>query len=66
MLKRGQTYRQVYDAFEWQIPEFYNIGIDICDKWAQQRSRLALMIFISARYKRASASLASRLRSHMV
>ena len=43
MLKPGQTYSQVYDSFQWQIPQFYNIGIDICDKWARQRSRLALI-----------------------
>lgn len=33
----------MYDTFKWEIPEFYNIGIDICDKWAHQRSRLALI-----------------------
>jgi len=43
MLKSGKTYRDVYDTFKWEIPDFYNIGIDICDKWAHQRSRLALI-----------------------
>jgi acetyl-CoA synthetase len=43
MLKAGRTYREVYDSFQWQIPEFYNIGVDICDKWAHQRYRLALI-----------------------
>jgi acetyl-CoA synthetase len=43
MLTRGKTYEDVYSTFKWQIPEFYNIGIDICDKWARQRSRLALI-----------------------
>jgi acetyl-CoA synthetase len=43
MLTRAKTYEDVYNAFQWQIPEFYNIGIDICDKWARQRSRLALI-----------------------
>ena len=43
MLKPGKTYEDVYNNFQWQIPEFYNIGIDICDKWAQQRDRLALI-----------------------
>jgi len=43
VLKSGKTYRDVYDTFKWEIPEFYNIGIDICDKWAHQRSRLALI-----------------------
>ena len=43
MLQPGKNYTQVYDAFQWNIPEFYNIGIDICDKWAPQRNRLALI-----------------------
>ena len=43
MLKPGKTYDEVYDSFEWKIPEFYNIGVDICDKWAHQRYRLALI-----------------------
>jgi acetyl-CoA synthetase len=43
MLTPAKTYEDVYNFFKWQIPEFYNIGIDICDKWAQQRYRLALI-----------------------
>ena len=43
MLRPGTNYAEVYDAFQWNIPEFYNIGIDICDKWVTQRNRLALI-----------------------
>ena len=43
MLKPGRTYDDVYNTFRWQIPEFYNIGVDICDKWADQGQRLALI-----------------------
>ncbi len=43
MLKPGRTYQEVYESFQWQIPEYYNIGVDICDKWADQRYRLALI-----------------------
>ncbi len=43
MLKPGKTYEDVYNSFRWQIPEFYNIGVDICDKWADQGQRLALI-----------------------
>ena len=43
MLKPGKTYEDVYNPFRWQIPEFYNIGVDICDKWADQGNRLALI-----------------------
>ena len=43
MLSPGKTYSEVYNTFQWQIPEFYNIGVDICDKWAEQGKRLALI-----------------------
>jgi acetyl-CoA synthetase len=43
MLKPGKTYEDVYNSFQWQIPEFYNIGVDICDKWADEGKRLALI-----------------------
>jgi acetyl-CoA synthetase len=43
MLKPGDSYDEVYNGFKWEIPEFYNIGVDICDKWAHQRYRMALV-----------------------
>jgi acetyl-CoA synthetase len=43
MLKKGLTYDQVYDSFRWKVPKYYNIGVDVCDKWADQRYRLALI-----------------------
>ena len=43
MLKPGKTYDEVFNSFRWEIPEFYNIGVDVCDKWAHQRYRLALI-----------------------
>jgi acetyl-CoA synthetase len=43
MLKPGNTYTEVYDSFRWEVPQHYNIGVDICDKWAGQPDRLALI-----------------------
>ncbi len=42
MLK-GQTYDEVCRNFSWEIPETFNIGIDVCDKWADGKNRLALI-----------------------
>ncbi len=39
----GKTYEEVYNNFEWEIPEYYNIGVDVCDKWAHEKDRLALI-----------------------
>ncbi|MGD9302126.1 MAG: AMP-binding protein, partial [Desulfobacterales bacterium] len=44
----GRTYEEVCRNFKWAIPEYYNIGFDVCDKWAGDRQRLAL-IYIDSR-----------------
>ncbi|HEX7954603.1 MAG TPA: AMP-dependent synthetase, partial [Burkholderiales bacterium] len=43
MLQKAQSYEAVRSAFNWAIPAFYNIGVDICDKWADDPERLALI-----------------------
>jgi len=43
MLKKGRTYDEVYASFRWKVPKYYNIGVDVCDKWANERYRLALI-----------------------
>ncbi|MEW6186035.1 MAG: AMP-binding protein [Thermodesulfobacteriota bacterium] len=43
MLKSGKTYQEIFDSFQWKVPKYYNIGVDVCDKWADQRYRLALI-----------------------
>ena len=42
-MQKADNYSQVYDNFEWSIPERYNIGVDVCDKWADGAGRLALV-----------------------
>jgi acetyl-CoA synthetase len=36
-------YRQARDAFRWQVPARFNIGVDACDRWARGDARLALI-----------------------
>jgi len=43
MLKRGSTYDEVYNSFKWNIPERYNIANDVCDQWADDPGRIALI-----------------------
>lgn len=43
MIKRGKTYEEVYESFAWNIPEFYNIADDVCDRWADDPNRIALI-----------------------
>ncbi|NOX62209.1 MAG: AMP-binding protein, partial [Chloroflexi bacterium] len=44
MLSQAPTYDELIRAFRWDIPETYNIGVDVCDKWADaEPDRLALI-----------------------
>jgi acetyl-CoA synthetase len=43
VIKPGDTYEEVISNFCWEIPEHYNIALDICDKWADQPDRVALI-----------------------
>jgi acetyl-CoA synthetase len=43
MLKPLDSYEAVYNTFKWKIPKYYNMGVDVCDKHAHQRYRLALI-----------------------
>jgi acetyl-CoA synthetase len=44
MLPRADTYEELVRQFRWQVPARYNIGVDVCDRWAaQEPDRLALL-----------------------
>jgi len=44
VLPRLDTYDDVYRQFRWNIPARYNIGVDVCDRWAaKEPDRLALL-----------------------
>src|SRR4051794_10292361 len=34
MLPDIRDYERLVGAFRWNIPERYNIGVDVCDRWA--------------------------------
>ena len=40
---RGKTYQEVCRNLKWKIPQYHSIGVDVCDKWAHDRHRLALI-----------------------
>ncbi len=44
MLPGKMPYDELIHAFRWQVPPNYNIGVDICDRWADtQPARIALI-----------------------
>ncbi len=44
MLPQTTDYAELYAGFRWRIPERYNIGIDVCDRWARtEPDRVAII-----------------------
>jgi acetyl-CoA synthetase len=44
MLPPATSYDELIAKFQWHIPTHYNIGVDVCDKWADSEpERLALI-----------------------
>jgi len=37
------TYEILYKNFKWNVPEYFNFGFDVVDKWAEDRTKLALI-----------------------
>ena len=43
MLKPEATYDDVLNGFRWEIPARFNIGVAVCDRWAAEPERSALI-----------------------
>lgn len=44
MLPNADSYDGMARAFAWRVPDRYNIGVDVCDRWAEaEPDRLALI-----------------------
>ena len=44
VLPRLDNYDGIYRQFRWNVPARYNIGVDVCDRWAaQEPGRLAIL-----------------------
>jgi len=44
MLERGKSYEALREDFKWEFPNRYNMGWDVCDKWADKSpSRTAII-----------------------
>jgi acetyl-CoA synthetase len=73
MLEKAESYESLTRSFRWRLPGRYNIGVDVCDKWAGETDRLALVHkradgrverYTFAELKRLSNKLANALKAH--
>src|SRR5437588_7419179 len=44
MLPDIRDYSQLYRRFRWQVPAAYNIGVDVCDRWAAVDARRTAIV----------------------
>jgi acetyl-CoA synthetase len=42
-MRDARTYDELYRNFRWEIPATFNIGVDVSDKWADAKNKLALI-----------------------
>ena len=44
MLPAARTYDELCARFRWEVPQRYNMGVDVCDKWAESEpDRIAII-----------------------
>ena len=76
VLPDARDYPALYRLFRWNIPEYYNIGVDCCDRWAAaEPDRLAILhVHVDGReeavsfgrLRERSNRLANVLRAHNI
>ncbi|SEV95573.1 acetyl-CoA synthetase [Cognatiyoonia koreensis] len=63
MLQQRATLAETRDAFRWDVPKRYNIGVDICDRIAAARPNAPAIIEVGADDAATTTSFAA-LRDH--
>jgi acetyl-CoA synthetase len=48
LLGTARDYDALYRSFRWRIPPQYNIGVDVCDRWAQSEPRRTAIFDVHA------------------
>ncbi|MBC8338301.1 MAG: acyl-CoA synthetase [Rhodospirillales bacterium] len=48
MLTKADSYEEVYRDFQWRVPEFFNMGVEVCDRHADADPTRTALIFENA------------------
>ena len=48
MLPPGPDYDEIHRAFRWQIPAEFNIGVEVCDRWADREPGKLAIVAVGA------------------
>ena len=46
MLPDARNYEALYRQFRWQVPARFNIGVDVCDRWAARDPRKLALVAV--------------------
>lgn len=71
MLPAATSYDQLFENFHFDIPEYYNIGVDVCDKWANiDPDRIAIISYNNGQITNTSfaelKNLSNRIANQLV
>src|SRR5437016_3393996 len=48
MLPASRNYEELYRDFRWSVPAQFNIGVEVCDRWAARDPRKLALIAVQA------------------
>ena len=48
VLPAARDYDALYSSFRWQVPAHYNIGVDVCDRWARTEPGRTAILHVHA------------------
>lgn len=37
-----ESYEHMRDSFEWEVPDTFNVAEFVCDRWTEEKSRVAV------------------------
>lgn len=71
MLPHPQSYEQLRESFQWEFPDPYNMGWDVCDKWAEKDPARTAIIDLTGGERRNYSfgelmALSNQLANHLV
>jgi acetyl-CoA synthetase len=76
MLPESRSYQEICRQFRWQVPPHFNIGVEVCDRWAERDPGKLALIAVGADggardisygwLRETSNRLANALRAHGV
>ena len=66
MLPQSRSYEELVRQFRWQVPAAFNIGVEVCDRWAERDPGKLALVAVSQDGRAQDVSSAGSVRSRTV